>query len=258
MKKSEPQTLGIGQLSRNRSVVIGAGLAAFAAAAVLAWLALQWLSSGSRNWLPVREVRFTGELARVDAEELKKIGSAIQSAGGSLLRIDLEQVRAAVKDVEWVREAVVSRRLPATLLVTIEEHEPIARWQALAADADGEAGTLLDRRGDVFVADLATDLPLLSGPEGSAREVLEGYRAFEQQAAASQLSIRVARLSARRAWQLTLSNGAQLELGRADTQLRLQRYLAALQTLPALGAAQAVVDLRYGNGLTLKTARRSS
>ena len=66
------------------------------------------------------------------------------------------------------------------------------------------------------------------------------------------------RLSARRAWQIKLDNGAVLELGRADTQARLARFVKAQSRTPALQVAGLHADLRYGSGLALRNSSESA
>jgi cell division septal protein FtsQ len=164
-------------LSRRRAVVLAAGFFAFLFALSAGWIAISLLTKEKSRWLPVTEVRFAGEFKRVEAEALQRIGAAIQSMGGSLLTIDLQQVRKAVLEVEWVREAEVSRRLPGTLVVQVEEHVPFARWESVDGPADEDA--LVNIRGEIFSAEIEAPLPTLAGPAGSAREVIEAYRAFQ-------------------------------------------------------------------------------
>lgn len=249
--------------TRRRGVVLAAGFGAFLLALGAAWFALALVSKERAHWLPVREVSFVGEFKRVEPDSLRRIGAAIQSMGGSLLSIDLNQVKAAVQEVEWVRVADVSRRFPATLVVRVEEHRPAARWESIDGAADDEA--LVSELGDVFSAETEDALPLLAGPKDSAREVLEAFRSFRAQATAAGVELTAARLSARRAWQLTLGNGATLQLGRNDAGPRLARYLRVQAAVAALRQANVRIDLRYNNGLALSgqatanpTTKRSS
>jgi cell division protein FtsQ len=60
-------------------------------------------------------------------------------------------------------------------------------------------------------------------------------------------------LSPRHAWQLRLSNGMVLELGREDMQQRLARFVEAYPySLAAIQSRVKYVDLRYGNGFAVK------
>ncbi len=235
-------------LTRRRGVVIAAGVAAFAAALITAWLAIGLVSKERSKWLPVKEVRFTGEFKRVDPDALRRIGEAMQSMGGSMLTLDLAQVRVAVKEVEWVREATVSRRFPGTVVVGVEEHQPFARWESVEAPEDE---LLVSVAGEVFSADLDEPLPTLGGPKDSAREVLAAFQSFRTEAAQAGVSLAAARLSARRAWTLTLENGTTLALGRNDGIPRLARYLRVQSAIAGLRQSGLRIDLRYANGIAV-------
>ncbi len=236
---------------RRRIVVIAAGFIAMLIALAVVWFALKWAPE-----LPVKEVRFTGTLARVDANELSKVAAAIAKTRRSLLRADLDEVKAAVNEVAWVRKADIRRQLPGTLIINIEEHVPYGVWR----DVTGERATqLVNNFGEVFTAKRPIDangkpveMPVFSGPSGSGAEVLLTFDQFRKQLAAIQRTPKELRLSSRRAWSMTLDNGVTLELGRAESEARLARFVRAYQQVPALQSANAHVDLRYQTGLALK------
>lgn len=243
---------------RKRIVVIGAAFTAMLVAGGAAWFAIAAMSkeTAQMNLLPIRAVTFagaSGEFKRVNADELKRIAGAIQNMGGSMLHTELNQVKTAVKQVEWVRDAEVRRRFPATLDVLIEEHAPFARWQ-LAGDT-GQS-LLVNTFGEVFEAEVDDALPIFSGPAESSREVMMNYLAFKSQLAAIQQEPSEVRLSPRRAWQVKLSNGSTLALGRSDAGVRLARYVRAFPNIAGLQLANARVDLRYQAGLAVRAEMR--
>ncbi len=254
----------IESFTRKRGVVIGAALLAMVLAGVGAWVTINAISreaaqvSSLPQLLPIRSVVFTGELARVDSDELKRIAGGIQTLGGSMLRTDLNQVKAAVRQVEWVRDADVRRRFPGTLEIHIEEHKPFARWLMAGAanrsDDDGEQSFLVNTFGEVFEADTEDKLPLLAGPAGTSLEVMSAWSTYGKQLEPLGQGLELAelRLSPRRAWQVKLDNGSTLELGRNEAPERLARFVRAYGSVPALQAANARVDLRYASGLALR------
>jgi len=249
--------------TRKRGVVIGTALLAMALAAVGAWVTISVVSKevAQVNLLPIRSVNFVGDFKRVDQDELKRIAGGIQTIGGSMLRTDLNQVKAVVRQVEWVRDAEVRRRFPGTLEIQIEEHKPFARWQLSGAQnenpGDTKQGLLVNTFGEVFAAETEDKLPLLSGPADSAPDVMAQWGAFGKQLealgnASTELRLAELRLSPRRAWQLKLENGSTLELGRNDAGARLARFVRAYPNVPALQLASARVDLRYQSGLAVR------
>ncbi len=96
------------------------------------------------------------------------------------------------------------------------------------------------------------NLPMLYGPEGSENEVLQGYRDMGQVLAKDKFTLKVAAMTARRSWQLTLNNDIKLNLGRGDTMKRLQRFMELYPVLQQQaqtdGKRISYVDLRYDSG----------
>jgi cell division protein FtsQ len=235
--------------TRNRVVVIGASLLAMLFAAALVWVVMATLPKkwDAAQMLPIRDVTFVGDMTRVDASELKRIAGGIR---GSMLRTDLAEVKAAVKKIQWVRDADVRRRFPSTLEVSIEEHQPYAHWKS----TESEKRSVVNTRGEVFKADLDAPLPIFSGPPGTSKEVLASHSAFTTQLAAVGRVPTELSLSARRAWQIKLDNGTSLELGRSEAAERLSRYVKAYPVVAALQLANARVDMRYQAGIAVRAA----
>ena len=232
--------------ARNRVAVIAASLLAMLVAAALVWLAMGAISKTADSpMFPISQVTFVGEMQRVDKAELESVAGGIR---GSMLQTDLNEVKAAIKQVHWVRSADVRRRFPSTLEVSVEEHLPFAKWK----DGDGERSMLVNNFGEVFEADFDGPLPVLSGPDGTAKEVLAQFDTFKSILAGIGRTPAAVALSARRAWQLRLENGTSLELGRAEAVERLNRYVAAYTVVPALQEANAHIDMRYQSGMALK------
>ncbi len=231
-----------------------------ALADLLMLVAIAALLAGGAVWLvrvpslPVKQVVFVETLVHTRRGEIEQVvPSALR---GNFFSLDLESVRVALEQLPWVRKVQVRRIWPARLEISIEEHRPLARW--------GEAyGEMVNSHGEVFAALLSEEevakLPLLVGPAGTAREVLERYVEFtEVFAAVNERPVQVV-LSPRLAWQMKLNNGMRLEIGRENTKSpvegRLKRFVEVYPGMVAnLPVAPAVVDLRYPNGFAMKVA----
>ena len=248
---------------RQRMVVIAVALLAMLIAASVAWLVWKWLP----EW-PVREVKFKGDFKQVDANELSKVANVIANVNAnarrSMLRTDLDEVQAAVKQVAWVRNANVRRQLPATLEITIEEHTPYGHWRDVSVSENQPSQAtqrlMVNNFGEVFNIGSVTKstderwlgMPVFAGPPGSGREVLAGFDQFRKQLLVVERTPKELQLSSRRAWLMKLDNGTVLELGRSDAIARLQRYIRAYHQLATLQAANSHIDLRYQNGLAVR------
>lgn len=229
-----------------------------ALADLLAVAALAALLVGVAVWalrvpaLPVGEVVFTAELPHTRRPEIEEILPAVLR--GNFFSLDVNRVQAVLESLPWVRRASVRRVWPRQLEISIEEHRALARW--------GESGSeWVNSYGEVFAAPLAQEeaavLPALSGPLGTAPEVLRRYGELVGQFRPLSRTPRQVALSPRLAWRVRLDNGWWVDLGReqpkSPIETRLARFVAAS---PALNvkwpAGPAVVDLRYPNGFALR------
>lgn len=223
-----------------------------AGAAMLLAAAAVWVLR--MPFAPIQEVVLELPLQHVNPLELEE---ALQGrVRGNFLSLSLEKVRESLEALPWVRKAQVRRVWPDRLIVKLEEHQPVARWN------DG-GSEWVNSYGEVFAASLADpgkpNLPLLKGPPGTAAQLLARYG--ESMAKLEPLALQpvAVELSPRLAMRLKLSNGMQLELGREQSRFpasqRLQRFI---DIYPAAVAGReprpATVDLRYPNGFALYPA----
>ena len=164
--------------------------------------------------LPLHSVRLMVKPQRVDAGEVLQV--VRNEVKGNFFTVNIGQLRQSLEEVPWVRGVDIRRDFPSSLEVQLEEHQALARWNNSA---------LVNRQGEVFAAQSKQALPGFVGPDGSAAEVTQYYAQFEQQLAGLDLQVEQIVLTPRHAWQLHLSNGMVLELGREDVQQRLARFV---------------------------------
>lgn len=226
----------------NRPDLLNAAASAlYAVAAALALYAAATIAI-NRPAFALREIRLVGVPLHVTAGQLSLIAN--RDLQGNFFTLDLAHARAALGNLPWVRSVDLRRRWPDGLDVALEEHEPLARW--------GDTG-LVNTQGEVFEAAYDGELPVFSGPPGTAKEIAIQYEYFRRRLAAiDRLPVRV-QVSPRRAWSVTLDNGMTLELGRSETEARLTRFIAAYrQAAAVLGRRVDYVDLRYPNGFAVR------
>ncbi len=118
---------------------------------------------------PLREIQVTGEVAHVTREQVEVV--VTKELRGNFFTVDLVQARAAFEKLSWIRRVHVRRHWPDRLEIAVEEFQPIARWGSTA---------LVSAQGEVFEAAVNTTLPVLTGPERTAPEVVAHYRTFDQ------------------------------------------------------------------------------
>jgi len=192
---------------------------------------------------PIRAVTIDAPFQRVTEARIEE---AIAGRGDGLregfLSADLGAMRRRLEALAWVDAATVRREWPDELRVAVSEQVPAARW--------GEGV-----RGELFTRDarhIPAELPGLSGPEGSAAEVAGRYLAVRGPLIEAGLDLAAVELDARGAWQLTLTNGIQVRLGRRAVDERLALFL---QTVVDMVTAREgdinYIDMRYSNGFSI-------
>jgi cell division protein FtsQ len=217
---------------------------------LIAYAAVQLLVRSSA--FPLRVIRVEGELLHVKRADIARALDG--RVHGTFFDARLDDLRDAFEGIAWVRRAHVRRVWPDRIEARLEEHVPFARW--------GEEKQLVNVQGDVFEGSSDAPLPLLAGPPGTSREVTRRYAQVRELLSPLALEPVAVQLSARQAWQVKLSNGLTLQLGR-DTDKdpladRLARFVEIYpQTIgPIVVGARArrfdQVDLRYANGFALR------
>ena len=234
--------------------------AANAAAGVLAALALALLAYAGGHVLIespaflLKTIVVAGELDRV---ERRDIVNALQGrVRGTFFTVDLESVRSDFEGIPWVRRAELRRRWPDCLEVRIEEQVAIARW------GQKRDSQLINAQGELFRGGSDEALPLLAGPAGNEADVVRRYIAFRDALAPLGLAPTQVMLSSRLAWQVKLSSGLTLQLGRDTEKDRVEDRVARFasvypQTLGRSRQRIDYVDLRYPSGFAVRSNERA-
>lgn len=211
----------------------------WATALIVLWALL--VLASRLPWFDLRQIKVNGA-RHVTREQVNLV--VYQHLRGNFFSADLDSARAAFTKLPWVRSASVRRRWPDALEVTLEEHKPLARW--------GDEG-LLNTYGEVFQAATGQNLPLLSGPPGSAQEVARRYADFSRILLPLHHRPVEVDLSARRAWSIRLDDGMNIALGREHMDQRLGSFVELYpRTLANVATPVTYVDLRYPNGFAVR------
>jgi cell division protein FtsQ len=194
------------------------------------------------RYLPLRVVSVEGEVHRLPLQLLQS--TVTDRLNGGILTQDLGCLKSAIEGLAWVHTAAVRRVWPDRLVISVFEHEPVARW--------GETG-LVTAAGIVFrpgADELPGGLSRLDGEDGQAPLVTERFLAWQSRFERHGLAIVALELDARGAWTLQTDAGFAVSLGTGQTEERLERFLAAYPHIAAAGRP-ARVDMRYSNGLAV-------
>ncbi len=196
--------------------------------AVAAYAAARRLAAMPVFAIRALEVRGAGgaALEHLSAERIGK--ECVPRIRGTLFTTDLADAKHAFESLPWVRTASVRRQWPGRLVVEIEEHQVLGRWN------DEGGNRFVSRKGEAFNAPgesaLGARLPLLTGPEGSERDVVRTYGQFRERLGTIGKAPQMVALSPRQAWTVRLSDGVMLDVGREQPSStvisRVERFVA--------------------------------
>jgi len=223
-------------------------MAVFAAMALA--LAVGWLMRQSLFNLSAIHVQ--GDLKHNNAATLR--ANVAPRLAGNFFMMDLAVTRAAFESVPWVRRAVVQREFPDRLKVSLQEHEPVAFW---GAESDAR---LVNSFGEIFEVNQgdveSEDLPVLSGPQGQAALVLQGFQRLSPLFEKVDGVLEQLEMTSQGNWRGRLDSGAVIDLGHGtldDINLRAERFIATLaQVSSRYGRTMESADLRYADGYAIK------
>jgi len=194
---------------------------------------------------PVGIVKIVTPLNHVAESEVTRLLAAYMHEG--FFDINVVGIKQQLESHPWIARAEVKRVWPDSLTLAFVEEIAIARW--------GEA-SLLNQHGQVFTPNRLGDtasLPLLSGPEGSEAHTMEQFQALSQLLLAAGLRIEQLNLSDRQSWELVVSGGTRIVVGKKAVRDKIKRFVAIYDKRLGNDIADIErIDLRYSNGFSVK------
>ncbi len=201
-------------------------------------------SATAASGLRVSQVVIDG---RANTPELLLRAAIGASRGDPILGFSLEQARARIETLSWVEHATVERRLPDTLVVSLQERRPFAIWQ------NQGKYLLVDRSGQVVAdQDVAQfrHLPLIvgRGAPGAAAELLD---ALTDRPALAEKVLASVRVGERR-WNLRMAGGGDVMLPEGHEAAAIDRLVQLQQDHAVLDRPLVAIDLRLPDRLVLR------
>lgn len=182
----------------------------------------------------------------------KDLLAAVRLARGApILAFDLQAARKRIEALPWIKTASVERMLPDTVLLNIEERQPLALWQHKGAfaliDSDGEVilKTGLERYSDLIVV-VGRDAP------GQAAELLKTLAAESELMDQVKAAVRIGG----RRWNLRLKNDIDVRLPEEDTAKAWARLAEYEKTHRVLERDVQILDLRIPDRLIVRKVRK--
>ena len=197
----------------------------FFIAVVVSLLSIAWFIGkkvNSAESSPVTRVAVSGEMPYTRESDVLAVLEPLNI--GNFFKVNVNQVQQQVSELPWVYSVSVRKQWPNELKIYVVDQAPIASWNG---------DFFINQYGTAFQASserVGHHLPAFFGPEGSEQVALENYHSLNKLLAYRSLAINELVLSERFSWQLTLSDGVQINLGREERVQRVQQLYGYLST----------------------------
>ena len=230
--------------AENRAVVnfLLSGAAGVMVLALVVWSILEIQDADT---LPIHNVEVRSEFNKVTEKQIQAVIARNELNG--FFSTDVDAITNEMREIPWLESITIRRVWPDTLQLTVTERKAIAYWNDSA---------LLAVDGTIFSPEVESypqDLPKLTGPEGTQANLLKSYISMAASLQTLNLQINELIMDDRRAWKVELDNGVVLNMGRQQTNERLQRFVEIYKDLAIASKEKAaVIDLRYTNGFAIR------
>lgn len=211
---------------------------------ICGWAITRWMDDSDH--LPLSLLVISGHRQLTRDNDIREV---IMSLGEpkTFITQDVDEIQKHIMaNLPWIRQVSVRKQWPDILKIHVTEFEPYAFYNS---------SELLDKDGHIFQAPVSRiqdkSYPHLFSGKGSEKILLKGFDEMKPFLAKHGFEIKSVVLNDRYAWQILLTNGIRLELGRRDRMLRLGRFVTIYSTLLQQSNEQPninYIDLRYGTG----------
>lgn len=168
-------------------------------------------------------------------------------SGQPILAFNIDEIQEKLERIDWIKSAVVQRRLPGILYVKLNERKPIAVWnhqnQFFLVDTEGAAITPES-------LEKFKSLPLISGTDAAIHapaiiNVIDKFPEIRKSLTS------ISRIRGRR-WDLVLAKGMVVKLPEENLEEALGKVSLLLEQKRINPDQVSVVDLRIPKQIILK------
>ncbi len=199
--------------------------------------------------LPIKDIAVVGAHLTTREDVTEALGAGV---GDPIMGVSIAELERNVETLPFVEDAVVQRKLPGTLIVTLTERSPFAVWQ------NQGHFVLIDRTGKVVAnqgfsgkdAEAFAKLPLVVG-EGAPAAAGELIAALDAEPELRRHVAAMVRVGERR-WNLSLKNGCDVLLPEAEEVPAIARLAKLDRDHALLERPLQVIDMRRPDGLVLR------
>jgi len=192
----------------------------------------------------VQSVTLEGRTETARTDIIRMLGI---KRGTPMIDVDVDEARARLEALPWVKSAEVRRIWPDRIYVRVTERKPVAIWQnggeLAVIDADGHAISGED-------VTRFTTLPLVvgKGAESAAAALFELLAKQPQLRDHVKAAVRVGE----RRWNLRLDNGVEVRLPEEGAEAALAELVRLAREQDILSRDIKAIDLRFPDRLIVK------
>tara|TARA_B110001469_G_C9638077_1_gene320282 strand:+ start:967 stop:1704 length:738 start_codon:yes stop_codon:yes gene_type:complete len=198
--------------------------------------------------LPIKEIVIVNSYEHIDKEQINLIANRYLQS--NYFKVDLNKIRFAFKKLPWVRDASLRRKWPDKIVVSIEEHQVIARWNRVG---------LVNKEGEIFHAASEENLPLFIGNESHVKEITLKYKEIKKILEKEMMYVSIISLSERLSWEITTTDRLKINLGKDDILQKIIQFTDNFKyVISELKSTIEYVDLRYRDGFSVRKTNSKS
>ena len=192
--------------------------------------------------LPIKEIVIVNSYEHIDKEQINLIANRYLQS--NYFKVDLNKIRFAFKKLPWVRDVSLRRKWPDKIVVSIEEHQVIARWNRVG---------LVNKEGEIFHAASEENLPLFIGNESHVKEITLKYKEIKKILEKEMMYVSIISLSERLSWEITTTDRLKINLGKDDILQKIIQFTDNFKyVISELKSTIEYVDLRYRDGFSVR------
>lgn len=201
------------------------------------------------TYFPINTIKIAANYQHIKRKQLERILANYNQS--SFITLPVKKLKNDLTALDWASIVHIRRIWPDTLKITIKEKVPIAVWNNGLMT---ESGQLFNINGiDQTKQGWSSSLPQLNGPEQQQLDVLQMFEKLSKLLASYSLHAVGLNLRDNQAWDLYLTDGVELRLGKRDIEKRVMRFCKAYPTVFADKLEQlSSVDLRYTHGMAVQ------
>ena len=194
-------------------------------------------------YFPIKKVT-SSELINVNKDDISKAVKYLYSK--SFFDIDLNHLKNKLEKIEWVRKINVRRSYPNEIIIDIEEHTPILRWNNKM---------YINKYGEKFNASkIDKSIPILISDESRINEVFAYFKLFNEKLSSRKMDFKITKIMENeiRSLAISLSSGINIQLGSKDVNNKIPLFFEIYKSLNTRDLNKIrYIDMRYTNGFSV-------